>query len=1069
MPTFLKPRILLTVIISLVLFTQVCAQEQTARIRETNETILTYPYGDPNPIPTYAINSQAGAYYPYFIFDGFSDVGEDQGWKVVTLENDFIEVTVLPQVGGKVMGAIEKSTGEEFIYLNHVMKFRSIGVRGPWTSGGIEHNFGLDLGHAPWTAAEVDYVLKTNADGSVSCVVGGIDLASRTQWRVDIRLPRDKAYFQTNAMWYNPTPLHDAYLSWEVAAYKGADDLQFYFPGDYYIGHPGDVHPWPIDQEGRNISLYRENNFGSHKSYHVSGAYPNWFGGYFHDSSFGSGHWSPYDESPGKKIWIWSLARSGARWEDLLTDNDGQYIEAQSGVKLNQAGPKSGYVTPYNQLFMRPFYTERKSDYWFPVKQTGGIVDATPSGTLNTEVSASVLKVTYCPNIYIKDTLKVFAGKDLLFKGTLDLAPMETYTAEVSLGQSNPRDLRITMGDVLDYAADPSVSKIDRPNITPAGQNPNSAEHKFRMAEDQYSMRSYEAAMMTYKECLEVEPTHSRALGKVAELYYRRGEYKKGLEYAYRALENNTYDPPANFMAGVIHTALDNRVLAKEFFSIAVRSMEYRSAAYLELSKLFCKDQNFKQGLNYAQQAIDYNKYNIAAHEVKLVALRKLNRKEMATEQVSTLLDLDPLSHWGNFEQYLLQPTEDRLKTFNSAIRNELPHETYLELAMSYLMIGLESEAMKVLEQSVEYPMVSYWLAYLNRDRDPEKSKSYLQAAIEQSPKFVFPFRLETEPVLKWAIAQDPSWMTNYYLGLLYWKMLRKEEARRAFELCGNEPDYSIFYTVRGVLNITEESVIEDFERATQLEPGEWRTWYYLSDHYQKEGDFLQQWKTTKVMYSKFPDNPSVGIGHARALLNVGRYNECLEVLAKVNVLPAEFSNSGHIIYELASISLALDYVEKKKYKQAMEYIELSREWPENMGPGKPYNPDNRLQDFILAHCQIQLGNENEADRLYSQILTYADENWTAGNPAYVYLNIMALKREGKAVELKEKMLAWQEELAYKKDWSLSGQLDSDEVKWVLARYAGDDLAAKKFTHGVVEKQPKSYFGLVLRALDVIK
>ena len=168
--------------------------------------------------------------------------------------------------------------------------------------------------------------------------------------------------------------------------------------------------------------------------------------------------------------------------------------------------------------------------------------------------------------------------------------------------------------------------------------------------------------------------------------------------------------------------------------------MEYRSAAYLELSKLFCKDQNFKQGLNYAQQAIDYNKYNIAAYEVKLAALRKLNRKELATEQVSTLLDLDPLSHWGNFEQYLLQPTEDRLKTFNSAIRNELPHETYLELAMSYLMIGLESEAIKVLEQSVEYPMVSYWLAYLNRDRDPEKSKSYLQAAIEQSPKLFFLF-----------------------------------------------------------------------------------------------------------------------------------------------------------------------------------------------------------------------------------------------------------------------------------------------------------------------------------------
>lgn len=1068
MPNTLK--LILSIVFIATIFTlPVNAQDQKVSVKEEPRTILTYPYGDPNPIPTYAINAQAGAYYPYFIFDGFSDVGEDQDWKVVTLENDFIEVTVLPEVGGKVMGAIEKSTGEEFIYLNHVMKFRSIGVRGPWTSGGIEHNFGLDLGHAPWTAADVDYVLKTNEDGSESCVVGGIDLASRTQWRVDIRLPKDKAYFQTNAMWYNPTPLHDAYLSWEVAAYKGTDDLQFYFPGDYYIGHPGDVHPWPIDDEGHNISLYRENDFGSNKSYHVSGAYPNWFGGYFHDASFGSGHWSPYDESPGKKIWIWSPARSGARWEDLLTDNDGQYIEAQSGVKLNQAGPRSGYVTPYNQLFMRPFYTEKKSDYWFPVKQTGGIVDATPSGTLNTEVTTAVLKVTYCPNIYIKDTLKIFDGERLLFKEAIDLAPMEIYTAEVSLGQTNPRDIKITIDDMLDYTADPEVTKIDRPNTTPAGQNPHSAEHKFRMAEDQYSMRSYEAAIVTYKECLEVEPTHSRALGKVAELYYRRGAYEKGLEYAYRALENNTYDPPANFIAGVIHTALDNRVLAKEYFSIAVRSMEYRSAAYAELGRLFCKDKNFKQGLNYAEQAIDYNKYNMVAHEVKLAALRKLNRKEMAAEQVSTLLDLDPLSHWANFEQYLLAPSDDGLKTFNSAIRNELPQETYLELAMSYLMMGLESEAIKVLEQSVEHPMVSYWLAYLYRDRDTDKSKSYLEAAVDQSPKFVFPFRLETEPVLKWARAQDPSWKTNYYLGLLYWKMLRKEDAKDAFERCGDEPDYSVFYTVRGVLNKAEDGAMDDFKKATQLEPGEWRTWYYLMDHYQQEGDYVQQWETSKVMYSKFSDNPSVGIGHARALLNVGRYKECLDVLAKVNVLPAEFSNSGHVIYELASLGLALDYLEKKKYKLAMKYIALSREWPENMGPGKPYNPDNRLQDFILAYCEKQLGNDKEAEKLYDQILDFANRNWGVSKPAFIYLNIWALQREGKSAELKEKMISWQEELAYQKDWSLSGQIDSKEVKWVLARYEGDDSAAEKFADGVIGEQPKNYFGLVLRTLDIIK
>ena len=179
---------------------------QEISIREENKTIKTYPFSDPNPIPSLGINAKVAPFYPYFIFDGYTNEAINKQWKVVTLENEFIEVTVLPEQGGKVMGAIENSTGEEFVYLNDVQKFRAIGIRGPWTSGGIEHNFGLDLGHAPWTATEVDYILKENEDGSVSCVVGGLDLASRTQWRVDIRLPNDKAYFETNSMWYNPTP-----------------------------------------------------------------------------------------------------------------------------------------------------------------------------------------------------------------------------------------------------------------------------------------------------------------------------------------------------------------------------------------------------------------------------------------------------------------------------------------------------------------------------------------------------------------------------------------------------------------------------------------------------------------------------------------------------------------------------------------------------------------------------------------------------------------------------------------------------------------------------------------------
>jgi len=509
---------------------------QNATINEENQLIKTYPFSDPSPIPSLAMNSQLSLFYPYFAFDGYTDIGTPEEWKVVTMENDYISVTVLPEVGGKVMGAIEKSTGEEFIYLNHVMKFRSIGIRGPWTSGGIEHNFGLDLGHAPWTSSEVDYVLKENPDGSVSCVVGGLDLASRTQWRVNIHLPKDKAYFETRSLLYNPTPLHDAYLSWENAAYKATDDLQFYFPGTHHIGHGGDVSPWPCGKEGRNLSIYKENNFGTSKSYHVFGKYPNWYGGYYHDIDFGTGHWAPYSDAPGKKIWIWSLARLGAIWEGLLTDTDGQYIEAQSGVKFNQASPQSGFNSPFNQLFMRPYYSETKTEYWFPVKETGGMVDASPNGTLNLTSSKENLEISFCPNIPIHDSIIVRWGTYILYKELIQLDPLQVFKKSISLPEGASRDLTVTVGqNLISLTTEKNENNITRPIATPPDQDFNAAEHLYRQAEDMYSMREYNDALETYLNCLDKEPTHSRALAKVAELLYRKSQFEEGLIYASRA------------------------------------------------------------------------------------------------------------------------------------------------------------------------------------------------------------------------------------------------------------------------------------------------------------------------------------------------------------------------------------------------------------------------------------------------------------------------------------------------------------------------------------------------------
>lgn len=280
----LKKKLLLAL-----LFMPLVLTGQKASITLESRDILTYPFSDPNPVPI--LTERRDEIYPYHSFNGYSVKGEMQSWKVVKMENDWVEVYVMPTDGGKVWGAIEKSTGKEFIYHNKVMKYRNISQRGPWTSGGIELNFGY-IGHHPSTFVPVDYKMVENADGSVSCIVGNYDLPSRTKWYVEIRLPKDKAYFETHAMWINPTLLNQTYYNWMTGAAVVTDDLEFQYPGTAEIGHGGEFGLWPVNEDGIDISWYKNNNFGGSKSYHVVGEFNTFMGGYYHNSNFGYGHWA---------------------------------------------------------------------------------------------------------------------------------------------------------------------------------------------------------------------------------------------------------------------------------------------------------------------------------------------------------------------------------------------------------------------------------------------------------------------------------------------------------------------------------------------------------------------------------------------------------------------------------------------------------------------------------------------------------------------------------------------------------------------------------------------------------
>ena len=665
----------------------VCLLCHAATVREEKRVIKTYPFSGPDPLPIRTDGGQRQKIYPYFSFDDLAYKGVDQTWNVIHLENPYIEAFVLPAAGGKLIGAVEKSTQKDFIYYNHVLKFRSIAMRGPWTSGGIEANFGL-IGHAPSTATPVDFLIRKNPDGSVSCIVGNMDLPSRTQWRVEYTLPPDKAYVEVHSLWYNPQPLNQSYYVWMNAAQKLGNDLEFVLPGVSWIGHNYSVpsEPWPLSKDGRNLALYRNHNDNDENSFFVHGVFEDFTGGYWHDSQFGYGRWALHDDVPGQKLWLWPVSRAGAIWHDLLTDNDGPYFEPQTGRLLDQS----------DHEFLAPDSADHWRELYFPYKKIGPMVKASPYGVLNVRNNGNTLVVSFCALQNLAEDLAVHAEGKQVASDRIVLKPMQTYqkTFPVSIPEGR---LRVDVGDKLSYTDDPHADLLSRP-FHFHNFDESSVEGLYQSAERDEKGRSYDSALHKYQSLVQREPLHVRALTRLAELYCRRAEYQKALQYARQALDIAMYDADANYIYGIIARQLDDLVDAKETLGWAARSMKYRSAAYCELGGIYLMERNLALAQEYLDRSLTYDAYNIRTYQLLATTHRLSDQPDKAREALKRILDLDPLNHFAQFEQYLLDPGPGTLNNFKSMIRNEFPHEVYLEIAAYYANLRLDDNALRVLE-----------------------------------------------------------------------------------------------------------------------------------------------------------------------------------------------------------------------------------------------------------------------------------------------------------------------------------------------------------------------------------
>ncbi|MBX2871047.1 MAG: DUF5107 domain-containing protein [Saprospiraceae bacterium] len=1026
------------------------AQPAAATIVEAKTSLLTYPFSDPDPLPILVHNPKI---YPYHRFDGYSLEGQDQEWTTVTLSNDYVEVYVLPEVGGKVWGAIEKESGEEFIYRNEVMKFRNIAMRGPWTSGGIEFNFGL-IGHHPGTATPVDYILQEEADGSVSCTVGNIDLPSRTQWRVKIRLPKDKAYFETQATWYNPTPLQQAYYNWMTAAAAARQDLEFFTPGNQYLEHGGRARSWPYDEEERFLPAYQENDFGPSKSYHVVGKDHDFFGGYFHDQNFGFGHWAEYEEMPGQKLWLWALSRSGGIWEDLLTDTDGQYIEFQAGRLFVQYSPGADQ-NPVTQANFPPHTTDQWTEKWFPVKEIGGLSDVSDKAILHAQDTKEGTVIGINALSEVNGRLELTAKSGKTFEASVQLKPMGVFQKTFPLPLKEVESVKVKAMDLeLSLAAEAGLLK--RPFYSPVQSNAPaaSAEKHFRSGMEAMKYRAFEEAVQQFEACLKLEPQHLEALTQMAELYYRNGQYQQAITYAHQALQWDTYHPGANFVAGLIYQAQGDLLNARESLGWAARSMSHRSAAYAEMAGVYLQEEDWQKAQHYAQKSLDFNRYNLSAWESMAIAARQQKNSKLVEDALAAILEVDPLNHFAFFEQYLLQKSEKNKAAFLARHRSELPEQTFLELALSYYRKGQISTAKEVLQLAPQKPLVQLWMAYLGKD------VAALAPISATAPTFTFPYRRESLEALEWAIQQSEHWTFKYYLALNYWGKNRRTEALGLMDACGQQPSFAPFYLSRAHLStlVKGENAQVDMHRAQAVGSKDWRVQRSFARYLIETDQSEEAIRYLKGAWMQHSDNYAIGMDLVRQLVYTQQYQAALAILDKLEVLPFEGASEGRLLHQQANTGAAIEWMESGQWKSAVKHLEQAKQWPERLGVGKPYDPDERLSDFLLAQCYAKLGDNQKSTTFYGKVWQYTEDKGDHISPYHVLglLSHQILGREKKESPL----TAHLQEPKYQQN---------PDVQWIQAMFAGDEAALKLLELRYPDRWQSIQLQLLEQAVDMVK
>ena len=954
----------------------------TAKIWEEKVVIPTYEIGaaDKNPmfLEKRVYQGSCGKIYPYPAVQTISREKKDKEWNAVFLENEYIKVMVLPELGGRIQRAYDKTNGYDFVYYNHVIKPALVGLTGPWISGGIEFNWPQH--HRPTTYMKVDHKIRENADGSKSLLLGDVDRMYGTKVITSITLYPGKAYIEIGGQLYNRTSQAQTFLWWANPAVSVNDNTQSVFPPDVHSVYDHGkraVSRFPIAtgeyykhdySEGVDISRYK--NIPVPTSYMAEKSDYDFVGGYDFGVDAGLLHVADHHVSPGKKQWTWGCGDFGKAWDNNLTDDDGPYIELMTGVYCDNQ-PDFTYLKPFEEKSFK--------QYFMPYKKIGMIKNATTYAAVNLEVLKDSISAKVYATQEFRDVLIEIYDKDTkIYSNKTSLSPLNIFEITIPADSPDEYSIRIVVSsngkELVSYQPkDQGIPRLAEP--ARAAKRPGEILTNEELFLTGQHIEQYRHATWLpdqyYLEGLKRDEGDSRINNAYGKLIMRRGLFSEAQKYFEKAIERitelnpNPYDSEPYYNLGLSYFYQEKFNDAYDTFYKAVWSSEQQEMSYFYLAVIACRNKDFESALDFIDRSLIKNSHNVKARGLKVLILKELGRISDADKLARENLELDPFDFVSG------------QKAFGDI-------ENYLQTARDFAEAAFYQKAIDILDSFEEdKPLVHYYKAfYYDKLENDTKVKEELDKAESCDPTYTFPNKLEDIQVLEKAIELNPNGpKAYYYLGCLYYDKLVFDKAIAIWEKSRELDDtFPTLLRNLAIAYFNKEEKIDAarvcMERAFELDKTDARIFLELDQLYQRLGmDDEFRLRNYEANISLIEERDDLYTEYVTLLNLSGYFEKAYEMISLHNFrtwegaegkISAQFKLS---LYEMARTSLANGDAIKAK-----ELIDKALSYPQNLGEGRlEGTKDNNLY-YLLSLIAEKLSDKTLMEDCLNKAILGASE-----------------------------------------------------------------------------------------------